>query len=84
MQISAANLLIASQQSQAPAAQPKQTASFASALKADKALVVKEEFEALPLKKVEGPSPAASLASEPKADAYASGGRPGSQLDIRI
>lgn len=82
MQISASNLL-AAQQTQAAAQQPKPAPSFAAALKADPAVETKAGFEPLPLKKV---AAAASPEPAPGEDANpaARPSRPGANLDIRI
>jgi hypothetical protein len=80
MQISASNLLTASQVTQAPAQQPNFVASFAAALKANPA-DAKPAFEELPLRKAEAPT-AGDGESKPAATAPTS--RPGANLDIRI
>jgi hypothetical protein len=85
MQISASNLLIASQQTQAPAQQPKSAATFAAALKANPAAEPKPAFEDLPLKRADAPAATASAAADAAKPAVtAQAARPGANLDIRI
>ena len=78
MQLSAANLLIASQQltkTNGPA--PKVEAQFAKALAQETGT---DSFSALPFKQTAAPqAPAAQ-----QAPSYSQAQRPGSQLDIRI
>ena len=79
MQISASNLLIASQQTQAPAQPQKAAASFASTLAAPAA---KPAFEELPLKNAASTPGATAQSAQAKATAQPS--LPGGTLDIRV
>ena len=73
MQLSAANVLLAAQQSARPAPQPRSNA-FASALQEAKP---GGDFAPLDFRQTAAPSPAAQALSAPAA-------RPGSTLDIRV
>ena len=85
MQISASNLLLASQQAQVQTPQQKAVASFAAALKPDQASATKPGFDTLPLKKVAAPAvPQAAAQDLPKQAAAVPATRPGANLDIRI
>jgi len=85
MQISASNLLLAAQQTQAQSPQPKAIASFAAALKPDQAPDAKPGFDALPLKKMASPVTSEPAAQDPAKQAGAAAPtRPGANLDIRI
>jgi hypothetical protein len=85
MQISASNLLLASQQTQAPAPQQKPAASFVAALKVDQAPNPKPGFDALPLKKAATQATVAPAVQDaPKQAAGTPISRPGANLDIRI
>jgi hypothetical protein len=82
MQISASNLLIASQQ--ASAQQPKATTSFAATLPANPAAETNPGFEDLPLKKADAPATTRSSGDAPKPTVPVQASRPGANLDIRI
>ncbi len=85
MQLSAANLLIASQQqtrTQGPA--PQDPAKFAQALAKEAGAAAPQAFSPLPLKQTSMPAPSTQAAAPASARNYAPTARPGSQLDIRI
>lgn len=84
MQISGANLLIASQQAQKPAPQPHGNAAFAAALKADASAEASSGFEPLPLKKAASPSAPAQEVAPARMPAPSPVARPGQNLDIRV
>ncbi len=80
MQLSGTNLLIASQQAAKQAAiQPQQQAAFAAALKTEKA-EAPASFEPLQFKAADLPAKPASTPAAP----FTAGGRPGSNIDIRV
>ena len=83
MQISASNLLLASQQAQGQSPHPKAVPSFTAALKPDQVSDAKPGFDALPLKKVSPPATDAAQGQARQA-AAAPATRPGANLDIRI
>jgi hypothetical protein len=80
MQLSAANLLLASQQApkQAPA-QPKPQAAFSAALKSEQG-ATEASFEPLAFKAADLPATASSGAPA----SYNAAGKPGSNIDIRV
>lgn len=85
MQISASNLLIASQQTQSAPQPAKAASSFAAALKPQGASDVQESFEALPLKKMApAAEPAAALPESQAATGYGGPKAPGFTIDIRV
>ena len=85
MQISASNLLIASQQTQNAPQPAKAASSFAAALKPQGVSDVKPDFEALPLKKAAPASEPASVAPETQAaTGYGGPKPPGFTIDIRV
>jgi hypothetical protein len=82
MQLSAANLLLASQQAPKPqAAQPQAGAQFAQALAKERGVASTEGFAPMAFKQTAAP---AAPAQPQPAPGYAQNMRPGSHLDIRI
>jgi hypothetical protein len=82
MQLSAANLLVASQQPlKSQAAQPGGAAQFAQALAKEAGVAAPDGFAPMAFKQTAAP---ASAPQVQPTQGYAQSLRPGSQLDIRV
>ena len=85
MQLSAANLLIASQQIARGTTKPSPgaQAQFSAALAKEKG-VAEPDFEPMDFKQTAAPAKTAPAAAQPPARPYAGGGTLGANIDIRV